>query len=196
MNELTPEPFAMVGDWYPQAQALTDDHHLVAVSDDETRRVQFGSYLAMQAERLRDTEVCPIYGRFVRSIEELAYMIQRGTATRQPLPATLEGITETLRHVHRTTRRRVVVWHDAQVLAERDPTLFWQVADVMMGVAAEQEFASEDLLVLSRCLFIGTPALLGQAAFGAWWHEGAGQPLWQVITGLERPPVASVRLDG
>jgi len=188
------ENFTMIGDWHASAEALADEHHVVAVSDDEATRIQFGSYLAMQTERLHDTEVCPIYGRFVHSLEELAYMLHRAAATRQPGEPTLEGVTETLRHVHRATRRRFILWHDAHVLAEANGELFHQVADVMMGVAAEQEYVSEDLLVLTRCLFIGTPALLDCNAFAGWWAEGDSQPLWQVISGLERPPVRRVRI--
>jgi len=188
------ETFSMTGNWLAAAEALTDEHHVVAVSDDEAARIRFGSYLTMQTEQLRDTEVCPIYGRFVRSIGELAYMIERGAATKQPNEPTLDGMTETLRHVHRTTRRRFIIWHDAHVLAEHDPALFHQVTDVMTGVAAEQEYASEDLLVLTRCLLIGTPTLATHPAFDGWWAEGDSQPFWQVVSGLSQPPIKRVRL--
>lgn len=196
MNDLPEiETFEMAGDWPPQAEALTDEHHLVAVSDDEAARVEFGSYLTMQTQQLRNTEVCPIYGRLVRSIEELAYMVERSAATKQPKPRTLDGLTETLRHVHRTIHRRFIIWHDAHVLAEHDPALFHEAADVMMGIAAEQEYASEDLLVLSRCVFIGERSLAQVRTLDTWWNEGESQPLWQVVSGLEAPPIRRVHVQ-
>jgi hypothetical protein len=186
--------FAMSGEWYPQAEALLDEHHVVAVSGAEATRIRFGSYVAVQAEQMVHVEVCPIYGRYVRTLEDLAYMLSRSMPTRGPAAPTLEGLIDLMRGHRRTTKRRYIIWHDADVLAGADAELFGQVADVMMGVAAEQEYASEDLLILSRCLFLGGPGLAGCAAFSRWWSEGAEPALWQVVSGLDVPPVQRVSI--
>lgn len=188
------QQFIMSGDWYAQAEAMLDEHHIVATSDDESTRIQFGSYLAIQAEQMVNVEVCPIYGRYVTDIEALTYMMSRAFPVRDAVEPSVDGVIECARHARSATRRRYIVWHDAEVLAEADSDLFWQVADALMGVAAEQEYASEDLLVITRCLFISTPELAEHPAFGQWWKDGGSEPFWQVISGLDRPPAQRVKI--
>ncbi len=187
-------PFEMTGDWHAAGEALLDEHHVVAVSDDEATRIHFGTHVAIQAEQMTDVEVCPIYGRFVRNLDDLVYTLSRAMPAMQPVEPTIEGVIDTCRRHRRGTKRRYIIWHGADTLAREQPQLFHQAADAMMGVAAEQEYASEDLLVITRCLFIGPPALAEQPAFRNWWAEGDEPPLWQVISGIDQPPVLRVDL--
>ena len=70
----------------------------------------------------------------------------------------------------------------------------WSLLYAMMGVAAEQEFSTEDRLVISRVLFIGGESLLRAKGLARWWPEGPNKPLWEVVSGLARPPVCAVRV--
>ena len=186
--------FALSGDWASQAEALMDEHHMVAVSDDESVRIEFGTHLVMQMERMADTEVCVLYGRFIRSLEEFAYMLSRAMAGRRVIEPNRESLIEALGRQYGRTKRRYVVWHDAHLLADRKPRLFDEVADCLMGVAAEREYASEDTLILTRCLFLGSPTLLWSRGLMEWAHEGEAEPLWQTVSGLAKPPVKTVRV--
>lgn len=188
------QQFIMSGDWYSQAEAMLDDHHVVAVSEDEATRIEFGSCVAIQTEQMMQVEVCPIFGRYVRGLEDLAYMMSRAFPAGGPVEPSVEGVMDCARRTRASTRRRFIIWHDADVFAAADRVIFWQVADALMGVAAEQEYASEDLLVITRCLFVGSPRLAEHVAFRRWWSEGEREPLWKVVSGLERPPVQCVRI--
>jgi len=197
MSELTvSETFRMAGDWYAQAEALLDENHVVAVCGDEAMKIRFGSHVAVQAEQQKHVEVALIFGRFVRDLEGLAYMLSRSMPMDEPIEPTIVGITGALREHLPLTRRRYVVWHDADVMAEAAPDDFWRAADALMGVASEQEFSEEDRLVISRAMFVGGEGLLASPAFGAWWSEGEVEPLWQVVSGLATPPVCAVRVEG
>jgi hypothetical protein len=82
------------------------------------------------------------------------------------------------------------------VLLESDRSLFGAVADAIAGVAAESEYASDDLLLLTRAVYVGGPVLAGYAADGSgqlrsWLSDGAAEPFWRVVTGIDRPPVLS-----
>ncbi len=188
------EPFAMTGGWCPQAEALLDEHHLVAVSDDPVRRAMFGTHLAQHTQRLIDAEVCPIYGRFIHGIDDLAYTISRIVPADEDFDPTVEGMAEALRQPHPHVHRRFLIWQDAEVMAGADPAGFEAAVDMLMGVAAQQEYASEDLLMLSRCVFIGDPDLARLDAFARWLHEGGEKPFWQVVSGLGHPPVRAIAL--
>ena len=97
-------------------------------------------------------------------------------------------------------KRRYYLWHNADTLLLRDPATFGAIFDAMAGVAAEAEYASEDLLLIHRAILVGGPALAQYAKnptgqFQTWLTDTAGSPpLWKVITGLEHPPVAVIEL--
>lgn len=195
MSELPIElEFKLQGDWYASAEALLDEHHVVAVSDCEDTLIDFGSHVTMQMEQLADTEVCPLYGRLLTSLDDLAYMLAHALPGSRRIGANLDAIADALREKHPGTKRRFIVWHDADALMQRAPGLFDEVLDVLMGVAAEREYASEDTLMLGRCLFIGSPKLLEAEGFGGWLREGQSKPLWEVVSGLPKPPVRAVRV--
>jgi len=136
-NDLT---FTMTGDWYAQAEALLDEHHVVATSPNEATRIHFGSAVAIQAEQMTDVEVCPLYGRFIKTIADLTYTLSRAMPSKAVIEPNIDGVMAAMRRHRPQTKRRYIIWHGADTLAREDPDLFWQVADVMMGVAAEQEY--------------------------------------------------------
>ncbi len=189
----------MTDDWLPEAEALLDEHHVVAVSDDPATRLRFGANLFQHMQRMADAQVCPIYGCYVQSLADITRMISLSVPVDQPLQPTLDDLTETLRHrYHQHSRRRFIIWHEAHELAERDPDLFWQIIDVMMGVAAEHEYALEEKLLLTRCVFIGDASQTDFRefrGFRGWWSETDNQPLWQVVTGQDAPATLTVNLQ-
>lgn len=199
-------PFSF-GAWQPEITALLDENHLVAYSDQARFRVHFASALAQFLGGLHDAEVCVLHGRSIDSIESLCTQLERCI----PGPDLLRridgpgGITSLLRHREivagrRTSRFRYYVWNDADVLLKADRDLFGRVVDAIAGVAAEAEFVSDDLLFIQRALIIGGPMLELYAQnptsqFNAWYDDGCGEPFWQVVTGIEKPPILRYDID-
>lgn len=56
-------------------------------------------------------------------------------------------------------KRRYYLWHDADVLLTSSPASFSVMIDAIAGVAAESEYASDDLLLIQRLVLIGGPDL-------------------------------------
>lgn len=56
-------------------------------------------------------------------------------------------------------KRRYYLWHDADVLLTSSPASFSVMIDAIAGVAAESEYASDDLLLIQRLVLIGSPDL-------------------------------------
>jgi len=133
-----------------------------------------------------------------------------GVVASEPVAVSIDGpggVIECLRERNAGTsdampmaKRRYYLWHDADTLLTRSPATFGAIFDSMAGIAAEAEYASEDLLLIHRAILVGGPALAQYAKdttgqFQTWLTDAAGSPpLWKVITGLEHPPVAVIEL--
>jgi hypothetical protein len=192
--------------WQLEAGQLLEEHHLCAFSADSRQRERFTIDLGASLAKFDDTDVCTIEGTRVHDLRSLCAELERclgvGRLSRSidgPL-----GLVEALRRRPQAAaspaiKRRFLVWHDAHVLLADDPRLFGRAADAIMGVAAEHEYCSDDVLLIQRAVFVGRPALdlyaedpSGQ--FNRWYAERGETPLWKVLTGRRAPRVARWRI--
>ncbi|MCG3123105.1 MAG: hypothetical protein GIKADHBN_01514 [Phycisphaerales bacterium] len=200
-------PFA-IADWHADVTQLLDEHHLVAVSHFPRRKLHFASSLGRFLSSLRDVEVCNLYGRYIDDLDSFCDQLEHAL----PGP-TLDrridgpsGVTALLRHRHElrgkvASKYRYYIWHDADHLLERDRKLFGRLVDAFAGVAAEAEYCDDDLLLIHRAVFVGGPLLdlyaedpRGQ--FQQWaMDEGHDEAFWEVVTGIEKPPVLKYSID-
>lgn len=193
--------------WQPDIVQLLDESHMVASSPTPWQRSTFGIALGEFLRGVRDAEVCTLHGRYITDLESFCTQLERGL----PGPA-LErridgrrGVTALLRsrdpiRGQRPSRHRFYLWHDADVLLRADPHLFGRLVDALAGVAAEAEYASDDLLLIHRAVFLGGPMLDSYAKyeggqFRTWYDDDLGEPFWRIATGVERPPVRSLAID-
>jgi len=96
-------------------------------------------------------------------------------------------------------RLRYIVWHDPDGLIKNDSELFGRVADAIAGVSAEAEYTSDDLLLITRAVYIGGQSLRDYAAdesgqLQSWLRDGAHEPFWRAVSGVEKPPVLTGRI--
>lgn len=200
-------PFAVV-EWQPDVMAMLDDHHLVAWSNSGYRRLQFSATLQQFFGAQRDTDVCVLHGRFIEDLDSFCTQLER-LLPGPPLERRIDGpsgVANLLRsrHTfrgHAAAKYRYIVWNDADVLLRADHSLFGALADALAGVAAECEYASDDLLLLQRVAFVGGRALDAYAddeggQFQSWLPDTIGEPFWKLVTGLDEPPVLRYAIDG
>lgn len=198
--------FAAIG-WQPDAIALMDEHHLVAWSLDAARRARFAAGMQQFLCGQRDTDVVTIHGRFAADLDQFCHQVELQVPV-ESLARRIHGargLTEALRsrETHAglsVARMRYLLWNDADLLLRANPGLFAELADALMGVAAETEYASEDLLLIQRVVFIGGPELDRCAAgasgpLSSWLRDGGREPFWRVVTGLDAPPVQRACID-
>ncbi|MCB9845087.1 MAG: hypothetical protein H6811_03755 [Phycisphaeraceae bacterium] len=194
-------------DWQPEVATLLDEHHLIAASSMPRRRLGFAASLAQFLESLRDAEVCVFYGRFIRDIESFCHQLERAIPG-EPLERRIDGprsVASLLRSRQTFPGRapakfRYYVWHDADTLVRADHNLFGRLVDTIAGVAAESEYVSDDALLIHRGVFIGGSVLEAYAddprgQFQSWYLDGHGDPFWQVVTGVDRPPMQRFSID-
>lgn len=197
----------LIPDWHADVTQLLDEHHLVAWSDLPARRTQFavslGQFLGMQ----RDAEVCVFYGKFITDLESFCYQLERaisGPALERRIDGP-RGVVSLLRsraafRGRSNTKYRFYVWHDADVLLRHDHLLFGRLVDALAGVAAEEEYVSDDVLLLHRAVFVGSSVLdvyaeSEEGQFQSWLPDPCTEPFWKVVTGLDRPPFMRYAVD-
>lgn len=193
--------------WRLDAAQLLEEHHLVAWSPRPENRRQFAWELAEHLARFEDTQVCMIRGEEVRDLvslrDELRAVLDVG-----PIAARMEGPSGIIEGLSRRAiatgepalKRRFFIWSDADVLLRTDHRLFGRVVDAIAGVAAESEYASEDMLFLQRAVFVGSSVLDVYAEdprgqFRSWWAEDGEDPFWSVVTGRTRPVFLRYRIE-
>jgi hypothetical protein len=209
MSALTRQPDSPFGiaNWQPEVVQLLNEHHLVASTEATHRRMHFAVSLGQFLQGLRDAEVCTLYGRFITDLDSFCYQLERAIPG-PPVDRRIDGprgITALLRsrEVYRgrpASKFRFYIWHDADVLLRADQGLFGRLVDALAGVAAEAEYASDDLLLIHRTVFVGSPDLDAYAEredgqFQVWSSDGSGDPFWQVVSGLEAPPIMRYAID-
>lgn len=200
-------PFGAI-DWQPDVTQMLDESHLVAWSGSPRMRLHFAASLAHFLDSLRDVEVCVFYGRFINDLDSFCHQLERSIPG-GPLDRRIDGgrgITGRLR-MRQTfpgrmpSKYRYYVWHDADVLLRDNIPLFWRLADALMGVGAEAEYVDDDLLLIHRVVYVGSPLLesvSGQARgpFRSWFRDGLGDPFWKVVTGVDEPTTTVFHIDG
>jgi hypothetical protein len=196
--------------WQAEALSWTEQAHLVAWSASGARRIAFAAELGQFIQAQEQMEVLPLFGRAIDSIEAFCQQLERSIpgaawgaggalARRVDGPRGIVNLLRCRDAMHRglPARHRYFIWHDADTLLRRDPRLFAALVEAMMGVAAEAEYVSDDLLLLTRVVLVGGPRLVDYAeeAGGSWGQAGRGEPFWQLVTGLERPPMRVAAVD-
>lgn len=192
--------------WQLEVGQVLDEHHVCAFGPDARQRERFTIDLGTSLAKFADTVVCTIEGARVVDLRTLCAEFERALGVGH-IARGLEvfgGVVDALRRRPShggvpAIKRRFIVWHDAHVLLASDAQLFGRAADAIMGVAAEHEFCSDDVLLIQRAVFVGRPALDVYAEdpsgqFTRWFAERGEEPLWQVVTGRSAPSVARWRI--
>lgn len=191
--------------WQVEAGQLLEEHHLVAWAHAPAHRGRFGQELASYLRKMDDTQVCELSGASIQDLFSFCNQLEReirNDRVRRSIDGK-GGIVDALRLLAdhpRPPRHRFFVWHDADVLLRHDHRLFGRLADALMGVSAELEYASEDLLLLQRVIFVGAPSLDvyaedARGQFRRWLSDHDEEPLWATVTGVSAPPVLRYRID-
>lgn len=192
--------------WQVEVGKHLEEHHLCASSDQPRRRERFVIDLGTCLSKFQDTDVCTLDGSRVHNVDELCREMERALGV-GPIGRSVDGedgLVGALRRrppadSARAIKRRYIIFSEAHVLLREDPRLFGRAADAIMGVAAEHEFFSDDVLLIQRGIFVGRAAIDVYAEdprgqFLSWFSEGREQPLWKVVSGQKAPHVARWRI--
>jgi len=199
--------------WATDAAQLLEERHLVAWSASASARGHFVRQLSAYLSSLGDTETVVVDGSRIESAEQLAGQLAAEGFDDLSRSAERAGtgfgdeqrVVDVLRRrrlgrAGRPFKRRFILWTDANATLARSAPLFGRLVDAVLGVAAEDEYASEEVLLIQRAIFIGSAALDVYAEdprgqFRSWLGDGRSPALWQVVTGVSRPAVLSRSIE-
>lgn len=186
------------------AQAL-DEQHLAATGRDALARSRFVAREALGLANLERSGVVLLRGSAIVDLSTFCALLAPALGLER-IRRTVDGpggVVQALRHraepegrfgpagsAAGTGHRRYIIWDDAHVLLKRDASLFGDLVDAIHGASAELEFLSDDVLLLQRAVYVGTPALAefaeSRAGPFARWRRGSR---WAKTTGLRGPIV-------
>ncbi|MBX9737822.1 MAG: hypothetical protein K2X32_12940 [Phycisphaerales bacterium] len=191
------------------AEELLEEHHVVAYSRNIGARERFALELIKHLHAMVEVQTVVLSGTGIHDLDSFCRQLDRtlpgaGSRMRRTIDGP-GGICDRMRDrpsdLASHIKHRYYIWRDADVLLKHNPRLFARLADAMMGVAAESEYASEDLLLLHRVVFIGATPLHtcfrdSKGPLRSWLSEApaGSKPLWAVVTGIEHPPTAELVL--
>lgn len=188
--------------WQAELARVLDEHHLAAWSNQSGERASFAAGLAAFLAGIHDAQVIPIFGRDVTDLDGLCYQLERSIPGEAPMRRRIDGPSGVVARLRSQPvipgrpplRNRFIVWHDADAMIRADEELFGRLADAIAGVAAEAEFASDDYLLVTRVVYIGGENLreyadLESGQLRRWLSDGADEPFWRVVSGVDCPPV-------
>lgn len=200
------QPVSVVSPWPMAALEMLDEQHLCLWSESAPRRARVVRQLAEHLCHLQDAEVCVLDGGQIASLDDFCLALETalGLDRIDRDVATNAGVFGALRGRgggnELSSKRRFIIWNDAHVLLKADPRLFGQLVDAIIGTSSESELLGDDLLLLQRAVFVGRASLdlysedqRGQ--FRSWFSEQGEEPLWRLVTGVERPPIESLAVE-
>ena len=194
--------------WPAELARLLESHHLAAWSSRAAQRAAFAATLASFLAGVEDAQVVPLFGQGATDLESICYQLERSIPGSSPMRRRIDGpqgLVARLRAQDLTpgrppTRSRYILWHDPDALIDADEPLFARIADAIAGVAAEAEYATDDYLLITRVVYVGSEALRAYAdrdsgQLRSWLRDGSAEPFWQAATGLDAPPLLTAPIQ-
>lgn len=176
--------------------SLADESHVILWSRSLQARESAANRAYAQLHAVGDSQVVSLPGAVIHDLKQLREQVNRALPDDEGkrLTPSLDGpagLLARLAHLPRTgadghhIKFRYYLWRDADVLLKHNPAAFSVMVDAVAGVAAEAEFASDDLLLIQRLILVGGPELhrcyhdlrgpLRSWRPGSPWKEKTGQ---------------------
>lgn len=197
-------PGAPMRGWQAELARLLDEHHLAAWSSGSGERAFFAAGLASFLAGIDQAQAIPLYGRDITDLDGLCYQLERSIPGQTPMRRRIDGPSGIVARLRSQPtipgrpplRLRYLLWHDPDAMIRADAALFGRLADAIAGVAAEAEYASDDYLLITRAVYIGSEDLRAYASdesgqLRRWLGDGSGEPFWRAVSGVEAPPVVA-----
>ncbi|MEO0511470.1 MAG: hypothetical protein AAF108_01045 [Planctomycetota bacterium] len=187
--------------WVADAVAELDDSHMAVVSSDEEMLAGFTAGLAGFLGLLPETQVVVLSGEAIATLDQFCRQLERQIPGHR-LARAIDGpggVASLLRQrptlgFSRPAKRRYYLWNDADATIRADDDLFGRLAEVMLGVAADAEYGSDELLMIHRVVFLGGDLLTGyrndpDGQLRSWRLDRIGEPFWASVSGVAAPRV-------
>jgi hypothetical protein len=184
--------------WLDQAISELDEHHVVVWHRSLTARELAASAIQHELEANHEAQVVSLAGARVHDLRSLRGEVDRALPdlNGRHLLATFAGHGGLLARLREPppsvaghhTKFRYYLIRDADVMLRASAPTFSVALDSLAGIAAESEYASDDLLLIHRIILVGGPDLLAchrdpAGPLRAWREASA----WSHVTRVAGP---------
>ncbi len=115
-------------EWLIASKELVDRSNIICITKNKTSDnnplIWFGTNLTQFFSRLGDSEVCPLFGKHIKTIDDFAYQLCRTIPWGFEMGIDLHAVYDVILNFTTQPRNRYFIWHDAQHLFRSDRELF------------------------------------------------------------------------
>jgi RNAse (barnase) inhibitor barstar len=117
-------------EWLKASKELVSSSNIICITEDEHKTsdynplIWFGTNLTQYLSRFGDSEVCPLFGKQINTIDDFSYQLCRTIPWGFEMGRNLNAVYDVLLNFTTQPKNRYFIWHDAQHLFRADRKLF------------------------------------------------------------------------
>jgi len=123
--------------WIEEGAKLAMDSNLICLTKDEFEKDDysplqwFGTNVIQYIATKGNTEICPIFGKQIKSIDDYCYQLCRTIPWGFEMGRNGHAIYDVLLNFETEPKNRIFIWYDCQTLFNKDNTLFKEIFESM-----------------------------------------------------------------
>lgn len=132
---------------------LTKNEYL---TNDNNPLQWFGTNLIQYLNRKKNTEICPLYGKMIKTIDDFCYQLCRSIPWGFEMGRNIHAIYDVILNFETKPINRYFIWYDSQILLKHDKSLFEAIFEsfVVAGYLNTIGKATWDYQVNQRNIFL------------------------------------------
>jgi hypothetical protein len=148
--------------WLHTSKELLNKSNLICLTKDEFKTpdynplIWFGSNMAQFLTTSGESEICPLFGKHIRSISDFCYQLCRTIPWGFEMGKSSHAICDVVLNFTTQPKNRYFIWHDAQYLLNRDRKLFEDIFECLIVASYLNSHgkATHDYQVNQKVLFL------------------------------------------
>ena len=148
--------------WLSDSSNLISKGDLICITREEftssdSKPLQwFGTNLIQYLNRQKDTEICPLYGKQIKSIDDFCYQLCRSIPWGFEMGRNIHAIYDVILNFETQPKNRYFIWYDSQFLYNYDKSLFEDIFEclVVAGYLNSIGKATQDYQVNQKNIFL------------------------------------------
>ena len=148
--------------WLNESKKLVNTSNLICITKDDFKTagynplIWFGTNIAAFLAEEGDTEICPLYGKHINSIDDFGYQLCRAIPWGFEMGRNLDAIYDVVLNFTSEPKNRYFIWHDAQHMFRANRELFEGVFECLIVASYLNSTgkATDDYKVNQKIIFL------------------------------------------
>jgi hypothetical protein len=116
----------------------------------------FGTNLIQYLNRQQDTEICPLYGKMINTLDDFCYQLCRSIPWGFEMGRNIDAVYDVILNFETIPQNRYFIWYDSQTLFKKNKILFDSIFEciIVAGYLNSIGQATCDYKVNQRNIFL------------------------------------------